>query len=373
MGQEGGGLVIRDWTLPSWWAARTSPDEVFAQGRLPLFEDPWGVLAPPGGAVTVAVCTAPVPTGRPHRHPPTLLLERRRLRGSVSEARRRIAEPPPAASGGTGGVDHRPVPTRYGTAPLLLSRPWGVRTGPDVRGVAVLIPPDSADAVVLTVTWDDEHGMDTLVDLVRHTLDQLTLVVESEQPEPTTQAHRLASGDAAFPPARWVGVRNAGAAGAAGRWVTGAAHRIVGRSGYGRACGWVWALLAALVVAVWALAGTSAGAVVTGAVVATACVLPVLLAWRAWTWLYGLVSDPQDWTSRAPPDQARPVGIWSYLATAGLLGIAMFGSLVSGSHVRGGWMLTAWVAAHAVLLLLDHLRIWAAHLRRRRLSRLVRG
>ncbi|GAA4432700.1 hypothetical protein GCM10023169_38750 [Georgenia halophila] len=377
--------VVRDWHLPADWAAQEDL-AVFGAAGPPLFQDDSGTLAAPGGPVTVAVHTeelhgsqasgTKVPgtrsaghqmsVDRTVRRPPTLLVERRALNVDGAYARDVLARARP----GTAGVDARPtrrvVRSRYGPVTLLLSRPWGARTGPDVRVVAVIVPDGAKDAVVLTFTWDDEGGMASLEALVMRTVQQLELVIEEEDAAPSGAAQvteSVAEHGAAFPPSEWVGTWNRGKPGTVAAWLTALVRRLFGTARFGRPSFVVWILLAVMIAAVWALAGTVAGQVVLGVVLVATWVLPLLLTWRSWTLLHGLVTDPRDYT--ATPQANARTSVWLYVATAAVLGVILFASVRSGNHLRNEGTLVLWVLAHVLLVLLEHARAHARRFRAR--------
>ncbi|MFC7405985.1 hypothetical protein [Georgenia alba] len=365
-----GDPVVRDWRLPAAWEAQQSTD-VFGDGGPPLFVDAWDVMAPPGGAVTVAVCTEEMPGGTPDRRPPTLLLERRALRVSAAEARRRLADPRRADPGMSSGPSHRVVEGRYGPVAVLCSRPWGMSSGPDVRVVAVVVPAGSRDAVVLTFTWDDEHGMEGLEALAARTLDGLELVLEQHPGEPGPGRAGAPRGHGAeFPPQHWVGTWNAGLPGRVAARVTAAVRLVLGGTGFARACWLTWLLLAVAALAPLFLAGTPAAGIALGAVAVLGSVLPLLLAWRSWTLLHGLVTDVGSVPEARPPDAlTRPTGLWYYLATALLLAVVVHGSILSSTHVRDVGALVVWVVVHVALVAAECGRDLAPWLRQRLAAR----
>ncbi|ROR74098.1 hypothetical protein [Bogoriella caseilytica] len=376
--------VLRDWTLPQPWVAS---QDLGILGKSPgFFEDSLGVLAEPGGAVSVAVHDGPLPESiaavaqrrARHRPPPTVLIERRALRCPPPVALRRWREAAgeSEASGRPASGLSSPREVRMATAgvyqvALVRTRPW-LAAGPGVRVSAVLIMDGVRDALVLTMTWDDEDGMEALDALAIRTVQQLGLQID---PPPEMAAELLAHApgrQAGRIPRQWNGVSTPARAGApALRAVTqglSAGVRGVFGDRFVIPCLLVWVLGVTVLVAQVLAAGTAVASVVATSVLIAACVLPYLLAWRAWTILHGLVTDPVDRTMRLPAQRMRPTGLWYYLATAAILGAALFVSMVGGLMgalpIRQGAALVAWTAGHVLLVALEHLRPGTPRLRR---------
>ena len=379
---------VRDWRLPPGWSAQRDLS-VFGDGGAPIFADPWDVLEPPGGEVTVAVLDpssaaagtlgaagttdalgTPGGLGAPgggaavgaHRRPPTLLLERRALTRSPGKARGRLQSPPPAEAGQPVRPGHRTVTSPHGPVALLSTRPWDAGTGPDVRVVAVVIPKWSRDAVVLTLTWDDESGMAQLERLAERLVQDLEIVLDDPaevpgRPEPREGvrrpgAARATSGEA-FPPADWVGTRLGGTPGVAAEHLTAVVRRAFGTRTFGRATATAWVALV-VVLAVLGLTGGALRTLLLLLVVLVAVLLPVLLAWRSWTVVHGVVTDGRGWSTPLP-DSGQASGLVPYLVAAALLrGIALGPTIGSGA---APWYLAvaAWgdVVAHALLVVLE--------------------
>lgn len=366
---------VRDWRLPPGWRAQRDTG-VLGDGGAPLFADPWDVLEPPGGEVTVAVLdpSAAPPTATGERRPPTLLLERRGLTRSTGRARGRLLRPPPVAPGQPVTPGHRTVTGPHGEVAMLSTRPWGAGTGPDVRVVAVVVPKWSRDAVVLTLTWDDESGMVELEQLAERLVQDLEILVEDpgEAPgEPGRDAKRArpAAGrtpsDEAFPPEDWVGTRRDGRPGAAAAQGTALVRRVFGTRTFGRATTAAWVALG-VVLAAFALTSGWFRTLVLLLVVLVVVLLPVLLAWRSWTVVHGALTDGRGWSSPLP-DSGQATGLLHYLVAAALLGAIALGSTVGSGAAP--WYLTvaAWVdvLAHALLVLLEAGRNLAPRARER--------
>jgi hypothetical protein len=391
---------VRDWRLPPGWRAQRDLS-VFGDGGAPLFADPWEVLEPPGGEVTVAVLDpSAAPTAATgaaeglgatgglgaavgaHRRPPTLLLERRSLARTTGKARGRMQSPPPVEPGQPVRPVHRTVSSPHGPVALLSTRPWDAGTGPDVRVVAVVVPKWSRDAVVLTLTWDDESGMAELERLAERLVQDLEIVVEAPAEAPGKPgprgggrrpgAARAPSGEA-FPPGDWVGTRLGGTPGALAERLTLLVRRGFGTRTFGRATTAAWVTLG-VVLAAFALTGGSLRTVLLVLVVLVAVLVPVLLAWRSWTVVHGVLTDGRGWSSPLP-DSGQASGLLHYLVAAALLGAIALGPTIGGGAAP--WYLTvaAWVdvVAHALLVVLEAGRGLAPRVRARWEARRVRS
>jgi len=375
---------VRDWRLPPGWHAQRDTS-VFGDGGPPLFEDPWGVLEPPGGEVSVAVldtdALAPaLPHGRRagERRAPTLLLERRALRQSTGKARKQLRSAPPVAPGQPIPPGHRTVTGPHGEVALLSTRPWDAGTGPDVRVVAVVVPKWSKDAVVLTLTWDDEAGMAELEQLAERLVEQLEIVTEEPAEAPRQPGKnpggRRRSGSrprvgAAFPPPDWVGTRLGGAPGEAAAWLTRAVLKIFGTRSFRRATWITWVAFGVTIGAFMLNDGRLLQIVLLPVVTAVALV-PVLLAWRAWTVLHGLLTDGRGWQSPLP-DSDQPRDLVQYLPVAVLLGAIVLGPTIGSGAAPWHLVAAAWidVVAHVVLVALENARGLALRVRARREAR----
>ncbi|MCK6209425.1 hypothetical protein KZX45_02575 [Georgenia sp. EYE_87] len=390
---------VRDWRLPPGWRAQRDTS-VLGDGGPPLFADPWGVLEPPGGDVTVAVLdpsaapTSAGPTGGTsptgglaagvgaHRRPPTLLLERRALSRATGRARARLQSPPPVEPGQPVSPGHRTVDSPHGPVALLSTRTWDAGTGPDVRVVAVVVPRWSRDAVVLTLTWDDESGMAGLERLAERLVQDLEIVVEGPAEAPgeprarggarTSGGSRAPSGEA-FPPQDWVGTRLGGTAGAVAGRLTTTVRRAFGPRRFGRATAAAWVALGGAVAAL-ALTGGPLRTLLLALVALVAVLLPVLLAWRSWTVVHGVLTDARGWSSPLP-DGGQASGLLHYLVAAALLGAVDLGPTIGSGAAP--WYLTAaaWVdvVAHGALVVLEAGRALAPRLRARREARRARS
>lgn len=371
---------VRDWRLPPGWRAQRDTG-VFGDGGAPLFDDPWGVLEPPGGEVSVAVlepeALAPaLPHGRRpgERRPPTLLLERRALTLSPGKARKLLRAAPPAAPGEPVRPGHRTVTGHHGLVAMLSTRPWDSGTGPDVRVVAVVVPKWSKDAVVLTLTWDDEAGMAELERLAERVVAELQIVTEEVAETPPKpgkgKAGRRRSGTrprvgAAFPPPDWVGTRLRGRPGRAAAWLTGLVRRLLGTRSFRRATRVTWVAFGT-VIGAYALTDGWFQDLVLLLVVAVTVLLPALLAWRAWTVIHGLLTDGRGWTSPLP-DSEEPRDLVQYLPVAALLGALVLGPTVGSGAAPWHLVVAVWLGllAHAVLIVLECGRGPALRLRAR--------
>ncbi|PFG41291.1 hypothetical protein ATJ97_3839 [Georgenia soli] len=371
---------VRDWRLPPGWRAQRDTS-VFGDGGAPLFDDPWDVLDPPGGEVSVAVlepeALAPaLPHGRRpgERRPPTLLLERRALTQTPGKVRKLLRTAPPVAPGLPVRPGHRTVTSGHGQVAMLSTRPWDAGTGPDVRVVAVVVPKWSRDAVVLTLTWDDEAGMAELERLAERVVEELQIVTEEVAETPRkpakSSARRRRSGarprvGAVYPPPDWVGTRLGGRPGDAAAWLTRAVRRLFGPRSFRRATRFTWVAFGVTVGALMLTEGRLLQVALLP-VVAAVVLLPVLLAWRAWTVVHGLLTDGRGWSAPLP-DSDEPRDLVQYLPVALLLGAIVLGPTVGTGAAPWHLVLAAWVdvLAHAVLLVLECGRGPALRLRAR--------
>ncbi|MPV37960.1 hypothetical protein [Georgenia subflava] len=360
---------LRDWHLPpglGWTPQRDVT--VFGHDGPPLLVDPWEVLEAPGGPVGVAVLTTPpadvAAADTPDRHRPTLLVERRALAVTAGRARTRLAQPPPAEPGQPVLPRHRVVGSPHGPVTLLSTRPWGGRTGPDVRVVAVVVPSGSADALVLTLTWDDEHGLDVLESLAERLVAGLEVELGPARAPGTSRSGRSPGASRAgaaradrsfgqpFPPPGWVGTRAGGTWERAATRLTAVARRLFGPRRFRRATVTAWVAVA-LLVGVIAAGWDGVGVVLILAAFALCLAMPALLVWRAWTVAHGLVTDPAHYDPSQLPGTARSRGLVAYLVAAAALGGLVLATALDGApwwYVAAGWY---YLAAHVVLVVLE--------------------
>lgn len=227
--------------------------------------DPWDVLGPATSSLVHAVRADDVSA---ERAPATLTVAVRPLRGTRADALKAVRRGPGQAEGLLGPPAHRVLTAPAGKAVILSGLAWGGRTGPDVRSVAVLMPPRTREAVVIVAGWDDETGGAELDALVGELVESMVVRRAAGRGSPVGAG--LATGtapstvDAALT--------------AASRWA-------MGTEGFGRALRWVLGALVLTVVV--ALNDDRLGlAVLIPVILASSVVcvvVPVLLAWRSWT------------------------------------------------------------------------------------------
>jgi hypothetical protein len=155
--------------------------------------------------------------------------------------------------------------------------------------------------------------------------------------------------------------------------LTALVRRAFGTRRFGRATAAAWVALG-VVIATFALTAGSLRTLQLLLVVLVAVVLPVLLAWRSWTVVHGVLTDGRGWTAPLP-DGGQASGLLHYLVVAALLGAIALGATVGSGAAP--WYLTvaAWgdVVAHAVLVVLEAGRSLAPRVRARWEARRVRS
>nr|KEP23448.1 hypothetical protein DA06_08505 [Georgenia sp. SUBG003] len=288
--------------------------------------------------------------------------------------RKLIRGTPPSAPGQGARPDHRVVTSPHGQVALLSTRPWDARTGPDVRVVAVVVPKWSKDAVVLTLTWDDESGTTELGRLAERLVAELEIVTEEpaqaagragKEPDRRRRSGARPLLGAAFPPPDWVGTRLGGRTGEVAARLTRVVLGLLGSRSFRRATRVSWVAFG-VTVGTFLLTGGRLQEVVLLPVVVTVAALPVMLAWRAWTVVHGLLTDGRGWTHPLP-DNDQPRDLVQYLAVAALLGALVLGPTVGSGAAPLHLVLAACVdvVAHVALVVLEAGRGVAPRLRAR--------
>lgn len=284
--------------------------------------DPWGILGPATSSPVRAVRADDV---RAERAPATLTVAVRPLRGTRADALKALRRGPGQAEGLLGTPTHRVLTAPAGKAVILSGLAWGGRTGPDVRSVAVLMPPRTREAVVLVAGWDDETGGAELDALVGELVESLVVRRAAGRGSPAVPGPAAGTAPHAVDAA-----------------LTAAARRALGADGFGRALRWVLGALVLTVVV--AINDDRLGLAVVPVILASSVVcvvVPALLAWRSWT---GARSAG---TARTPP-RGRRGGRWrGYLAVQVLLWGVLF--LPGGTDAPAWYQVLRAAGAAAVL------------------------